>query len=90
LPLYHFYGINSNNNYISYDKSNNIEHILKNGCGPAKTCIRSSLSNILFKEGRAKCNDVIWCLKLFDSTNLNIKSLTNPIVCYNRISITSC
>ena len=68
----------------------NIDHILKDGAGPFKSCIKSSL-NVRFVENRARNNDVVWFMRLMDKVNFNnIASISSPCGVYNRQSTTSC
>lgn len=68
----------------------NVKHILSDGAGPFKSCIKSCF-NMRFVENRARNNDVIWFMKIMDSINFNkIASISTPCVVYNRQSLTSC
>lgn len=77
-------------NIIRHIETPDIKTIMKRGASPSKNCFKSKYK-CKFMENRAKSNDVIWFLRLYDSVNINlISSEKYPCFVYNRLSVTSC
>lgn len=91
MPMQHFYGENSKQNYIhDFNEQLTLEYAFYRGCGPGRTCISADLAKCKFKENRRIANDVIWAMRCLDKiTEKNILSISFPFAVYNRISITS-
>lgn len=69
----------------------NVRDSLFGGVQPLKHCINSKFDYVRFKENRAKNNDMLWGIKIFDSIDdKKIKYTKNPITIYNKDSNTSC
>ena len=71
-------------------EKSDMRHILRNGLAPWKSCWRSSFK-CRFVENRAKNNDTVWGIRLFDAVDPNrIVVEKRPCYVYNRMSLTSC
>ncbi len=65
--------------------------ILQLGTGPCKHCINSKFDRIPFVENRAKSNDMLWGIRVFDSIDDGKIAFTDGFVYAYRIdSVTSC
>lgn len=70
--------------------TSDINDIMRGGAQPSKSCIRSKF-NCRFKDNRAKSNDVIWFLRLYDQVDTHrISVVKEPCFVYNRNSQMSC
>ena len=68
----------------------NIDEIMREGAQPSKHCIRSSFK-CRFIENRARNNDMIWFLRIYDRVDLHkISVVQEPCFVYNRNSEMSC
>lgn len=78
-------------NKMTYrEEYSDIERILKNGGGPAKNLFRSKFK-CRFVENRAKNNDMVWFLRLYDQVDIKrICIEKRACYVYNRLSVTSC
>lgn len=63
---------------------------MRHGAGPSKNCFKSKF-DVRFVEDRAKNNDMLWFLRLYERVDIKkISSEKYPIFVYNRFSLTSC
>lgn len=81
---------NQNGQYKKYQLKHELTHIFKSGAAPWKNCIKSNI-NKKFVANRAKHNDVIWFLRVYDNLDLtDIATIETYCYVYNVSSTTSC